>query len=77
MRVVLQAVAALPRTLEFELVIAGRGPLEQEVRQAAADDPRIRFVGYVTGDVKAALLERCGLSAYPVVVVRECAGRGD
>lgn len=56
-RVVLQAVASLPRMLEFELAIAGRGPLEQEVQQAAADDPRIRFVGYVTGDVKAALLE--------------------
>jgi glycosyltransferase involved in cell wall biosynthesis len=55
-RVVLQAVAALPRTLDFELVIAGRGPLETEVRQAAAHDPRIRFVGYVTGGAKAALL---------------------
>jgi glycosyltransferase involved in cell wall biosynthesis len=55
-RVVLQAVASLPSTLEFELLIAGRGPLEQEVRQAAAEDPRVQFVGYVTGDVKAALL---------------------
>jgi glycosyltransferase involved in cell wall biosynthesis len=55
-RVVLEAVAALPSTLDFELVIAGRGPLEEEVRQAAARDPRIRFVGYVTGDAKAALL---------------------
>ena len=56
-RVVLQAVASLPRTIDFELVIAGRGPLEQEARQAAADDPRVQFVGYVSGDVKAALLE--------------------
>jgi glycosyltransferase involved in cell wall biosynthesis len=55
-RVVLQAVAALPRTLDFELVIAGRGPLEADVRQAAAHDPRIRFVGYVTGEAKATLL---------------------
>jgi glycosyltransferase involved in cell wall biosynthesis len=55
-RVVVQAVAALPRSLDFELVIAGRGPLEQDVRQAAANDPRIRFVGYVTGEVKQALL---------------------
>ena len=55
-RVVLRAIAALPRTLEFELVIAGRGPLEQEVREAADADARIRFVGYVTGDEKAALL---------------------
>lgn len=55
-RVVLLALTALPRTLDFELVIAGRGPLEAEVREAAARDPRIRFVGYVTGDAKAALL---------------------
>jgi glycosyltransferase involved in cell wall biosynthesis len=55
-RVVLQAVAALPRTLDFELVVAGRGALENEVRAAAAGDPRIRFLGYVTGEVKEALL---------------------
>ena len=55
-RVVVQAVAALPRSSDFELVIAGRGPLDSEVRQAAANDPRIRFVGYVTGGEKEALL---------------------
>lgn len=55
-RVVLQAISSLPRSLDFQLVIAGRGPLEEEMRQAAADDPRIRFVGYVTGDAKQALL---------------------
>jgi glycosyltransferase involved in cell wall biosynthesis len=54
--VVLRALAALPRELELELVIAGRGPLEQEVRQAAESDPRIDFVGYVTGVEKDALL---------------------
>ena len=52
----LRALAALPRELELELVIAGRGPLEQEVRQAAESDPRIDFVGYVTGVEKDALL---------------------
>jgi glycosyltransferase involved in cell wall biosynthesis len=56
-RVALRAIAALPRTLDFQLVIAGRGPLETEIRQAAADDPRIRFVGYATGKAKQALLE--------------------
>lgn len=55
-RVVLEAVAALPRTLDFELVIAGRGPLEGEMRQAAAADSRIRFLGYVSGEAKQALL---------------------
>jgi glycosyltransferase involved in cell wall biosynthesis len=55
-RVVIRAVATLPRTLDFELVIAGRGPLDTEVQQAAANDARIRFAGYVTGEAKEALL---------------------
>ena len=55
-RVALQAVAMLPPSLDFELVIAGRGALEAEVRDAAARDPRIRFAGYVSGDAKHELL---------------------
>ena len=55
-RVVLQAMAALPRTLDCELVIAGRGPLEDEIRAAEAADTRVRFVGYVTGEAKQNLV---------------------
>ncbi len=55
-RVVLEAVASLLKTLDFELVVAGRGPLEDEIRQAAAADSRVRYFGYVTGEVKEALL---------------------
>jgi glycosyltransferase involved in cell wall biosynthesis len=55
-RVALQAASQLPRDLPFELVIAGRGPLEAEVRVAAANDSRISFAGYVSGEDKAALL---------------------
>lgn len=54
--VVLRAMAMLPPSLDFELVIAGRGPLEAEMREAAANDARLRFIGYVTGDEKEALL---------------------
>ena len=54
--VVLRAMTMLPASLDFELVIAGRGPLEAEMREAAAKDARLRFVGYVTGDDKATLL---------------------
>ena len=56
-RVVLQAMQRLPATTDIELVIAGRGPLELEVRQAAASDSRVRFVGYVSGQAKTDLLE--------------------
>jgi len=55
-RVALQAATSLPDDVDFELVIAGRGPLEPETREAAAHDPRIRFIGYVTGEEKVALL---------------------
>src|SRR5580700_6829083 len=54
--VVLRAMAMLPASLDFELVIAGRGPLETEMREAAAKDARLRFIGYVTGDEKETLL---------------------
>jgi glycosyltransferase involved in cell wall biosynthesis len=54
--VALQAAAQLPPALDFELVIAGRGELEDTVRAAAAADPRIRFAGYVSGEDKVALL---------------------
>jgi glycosyltransferase involved in cell wall biosynthesis len=54
--VALQAAARLPHGLDFELVIAGTGPLEDAVRAAAVADPRIRFAGYVSGEDKTALL---------------------
>jgi glycosyltransferase involved in cell wall biosynthesis len=57
-RVVLDAMRRLPPSLEVELAIAGRGPLEELVRGAAAADPRIRFLGFVQGEEKQALLHR-------------------
>ena len=55
-RLVLDAMSRLPRELDLELVIAGRGPLEPLVQQAAAVDPRVIFAGFVTGEEKHALL---------------------
>jgi glycosyltransferase involved in cell wall biosynthesis len=55
-RVVLDAMSRLPRELDVELKIAGRGPLESLVQQAAAADPRITFAGFVAGEAKQALL---------------------
>lgn len=43
-RLLLQAFSLLPGD-SYRLQIAGRGPLESEVKQAAARDPRIKFVG--------------------------------
>ena len=54
----LQAMAGLPPEADVELVIGGRGALEGRVREAAAADPRIRFLGYVSGEEKHALLSQ-------------------
>jgi glycosyltransferase involved in cell wall biosynthesis len=55
-RVVLDAVRRLPPDLDFELTIAGRGPLESVAREAAEADRRIRFAGFVQNGEKDALL---------------------
>jgi glycosyltransferase involved in cell wall biosynthesis len=55
-RVVLDAMAALPADFPVELAIAGHGPLAPEVDAAAARDPRIRVLGYIHGDEKAKAL---------------------
>ncbi len=55
-RVVLDAVRRLPPSLRFELTIAGRGPLESVVREAAAADSRVHFAGFVQGSEKHELL---------------------
>lgn len=55
-RVVLDAMQRIPSGVDVELMIAGRGPLEQEVRRRGEEDGRIRFMGYVSGEAKQALL---------------------
>lgn len=64
-RVVLEAMARLPGELDIELTVAGRGPLEAEVREAAARDPRIHFLGYLAGDDKLVALSRAGCLLLP------------
>ncbi|MBV9249583.1 MAG: glycosyltransferase family 4 protein [Acetobacteraceae bacterium] len=53
---VLEAMRHLRDCAEAKLIIAGRGPLEAEVRRAAAEDPRISFAGFVQGSAKEELL---------------------
>jgi len=64
-RVVLDAMRRLPPSADVELVIAGRGPLEDLAREAAARDGRIRFVGFVQGEQKDALLAQADYLLIP------------
>lgn len=56
----LDAMARLPADLPVELSVAGKGPLEDKVRAAAARDPRIRYLGFLDGEAKARALARHG-----------------
>lgn len=53
---VLAAMRQLSSSLSVELAIAGRGPLEELVRNAAEQDARVRFLGFVQGEQKHELL---------------------
>lgn len=58
---VLDAAARLPADLPFEIAIAGRGPLEEKVREAAGlSNGRIRYLGFLDGRAKAEALARAG-----------------
>ncbi len=82
-RVVLEAMRHLPPDAPVRLSIAGRGALEAEVRAAAAADPRIRFLGFVQDETKAAALAAADYLLLPSlwyenapVVVLEAAAHG-
>lgn len=82
-RVALEAIRRVPADVPVELIVAGKGMLESEVRGAAALDPRIRFAGYVSGEAKeqlfasvdAMLLPSLWYENAPVVILEAAAYR--
>lgn len=64
-RVLLEAMQRLPREVAVELTIAGKGVLESEVRWATGRDPRIRYVGYLSGEEKHAAFLAADCLALP------------
>jgi glycosyltransferase involved in cell wall biosynthesis len=67
-KVLLDSVAKL-QGISFVLDIAGKGPLESSVREAAMSDSRIRFHGFVQGPQKQRLLAACDVLLFPSVWV--------
>jgi glycosyltransferase involved in cell wall biosynthesis len=57
---VLEAVTQLPKDLPVEIAIAGKGPMEEQVRAAAGRDRRISYLGFLDGDAKTQALTRAG-----------------
>lgn len=52
--VLLEAIRRLPKDLNVEIMIAGKGPLEDTFKTAASTDPRIRMLGYISAETKTA-----------------------
>lgn len=50
---------------DARLVIAGRGPLEEQLKSVAAADKRVEFAGFVSGAAKDALLRRADVLVVP------------
>ena len=65
-KTLLEAFRTAPPT--WSLVVAGKGPLEENVRAAAANDGRIAYRGHVSGEAKDALLDSIDV----VVIPSEC-----
>lgn len=80
-QVLLDAIQQLPRELSFELMVAGKGPMEEKFKEAAAQDSRIRLLGYIQGDTKTKafreadciLLPSLWYENAPVVIVEAAA----
>lgn len=49
----------------LELVLAGRGPLLEELQAAAVGDPHVSFPGFIAEDTKASLLAGADIVALP------------
>ncbi|MFH1807284.1 MAG: glycosyltransferase family 4 protein [Pseudomonadota bacterium] len=64
-RVLLDALRMIPRKVVFEITVAGTGSLLRHVQACAADDPRLRAVGFVDGEAKRALLEQSDVMLVP------------
>jgi glycosyltransferase involved in cell wall biosynthesis len=63
----LAACRLLDPSVDYELTIAGSGPLEADLRAAAADLPRVRFVGAVSRQSLGALYRDHDLFVTPTL----------
>lgn len=57
----------LPKELPVSLDLTGKGPLTEEVAQAAAEDSRLRPHGFVTIEEKEALFRRSHVLLFPSI----------
>jgi len=58
----------------FEFIIAGKGPLTEELKQEASGDSKIKFVGQISDSEWRAYLNACDIFCFPSITQNECFG---
>ena len=64
-QVVLDAIGKLPKDMDFELCVAGKGPFEEAFRNLAERDARVRFLGYISGEAKSEIFQSADCLVIP------------
>lgn len=65
--VMLNAIMQIPRDAPVEFHIAGSGPLQTRIEDAATTDPRIHFHGFVKAEAKTQLLAMADVMLFPSI----------
>lgn len=50
--VLINSVKAMPKNAEFEMLIAGKGPYEEQFKALSTQDSRVKMLGYISGEEK-------------------------
>lgn len=80
-QVVIDAMKRMPKELNFELMVAGKGAYEEAFREAASADSRMKLLGYIQGEEKTnafrqadcLLLPSLWYENAPVVIIESAA----
>lgn len=64
-RWMLKAFQLLPKEIRSELIIAGKGELENIVKQACTTDPRVQYVGFLSEREVNQLMKKCDVLICP------------
>ena len=61
---------------DFQIVIGGSGPLTEKLKNEAADDKKVLFIGKVNDDVLKSYLLACDIFCFPSITKNEAFGLG-
>ncbi len=64
-RVLIDAAKKMPADIDYNLWIAGKGPLEDEFKALAESDSRVKLLGFISGDEKTEIFKQADCLMIP------------